>query len=79
MDEPFPDLGSLSDDGLKRQISKLVEEEEQISYQRRIVHGKIDIFRAELVNRLRKKREEDGGEWPPPDWPPELGPGPGSG
>jgi hypothetical protein len=31
-----------------------------ISYRRRILHGKIDILRAELVNRLRKKHE--GGE-----------------
>ena len=32
----------------------------EISYRRRILHGKIDILRAELVNRLRKKHE--GGE-----------------
>jgi hypothetical protein len=35
-------------------------EEVDISYKRRILHGKIDILRAELVNRLRKKHE--GGE-----------------
>ena len=29
----------------------------EISYRRRILHGKIDILRAELVNRLRKKDE----------------------
>ncbi len=29
----------------------------EISYRRRILHGKIDILRAELVNRLRKKHE----------------------
>ena len=34
--------------------------EVDISYRRRILHGKIDILRAELVNRLRKKHE--GGE-----------------
>jgi hypothetical protein len=73
MDEPFPDLGSLSDDELKRHIQSLIDDEEQISRQRRMLHGKIDIFRAELVNRLRKKREKEGGEWPPSDWPPELG------
>jgi hypothetical protein len=32
----------------------------EISYRRRILHGKIDILRAELVNRLRKK--DEGGE-----------------
>ena len=58
--EPLPDLGSLSDDDLKKEIDQLKEQEREISYQRRILHGKIDILRAELVNRLRKKHE--GGE-----------------
>jgi len=58
MEEVFPDLGSLSDTELKELIGKLTEEEEKVSYKRRILHGKIDILRAELVNRLRKKREE---------------------
>jgi hypothetical protein len=58
MEESFPDLGSLSDAELKDLIDKLTEEEERVSYTRRILHGKIDILRAELVNRLRKKREE---------------------
>jgi hypothetical protein len=58
MEEAFPDLGSLSDAELKELIDKLTEEEEKVSYKRRILHGKIDILRAELVNRLRKKREE---------------------
>jgi hypothetical protein len=57
-DDVFPDLGSLSDAELKELISKLTEEEEEVSYRRRILHGKIDILRAELVNRLRRKREE---------------------
>ncbi len=45
--DTFPDLGSLSDKQLKENIQQLTEEE-------------IDILRAELVNRLRKKHE--GGE-----------------
>ena len=60
MEETFPDLGSLSDKELKDVIDKLTEEETDISYKRRVLHGKIDILRAELVNRLRKKHE--GGE-----------------
>ena len=60
MDETFPDLGSLTDVELKDVIRQLTEEETEISYRRRILHGKIDILRAELVNRLRKKHE--GGE-----------------
>jgi hypothetical protein len=60
MDDTFPDLGSLTDAELKEVIRELTDEETEISYKRRILHGKIDILRAELVNRLRKKRE--GGE-----------------
>ena len=58
--ETFPDLGSLENEELKDLIQQLTEEEMEISYKRRILHGKIDILRAELVNRLRKKHE--GGE-----------------
>ncbi len=58
--DTFPDLGSLSDQELKDVIGQLTEEEVDISYKRRILHGKIDILRAELVNRLRKRHE--GGE-----------------
>jgi hypothetical protein len=58
--ETFPDLGSLTDVELKNLIQELTAEETEISYKRRILHGKIDILRAELVNRLRKKH--DGGE-----------------
>ena len=57
MDETFPDLASLSDVELKDVIRQLTEEETEISYKRRILHGKIDILRAELVNRLRKSNE----------------------
>ena len=58
MDESFPDLGSLTDEELKKLIQDYTDEEQKVSYTRRILHGKIDILRAELVNRLRKKREE---------------------
>src|ERR1700735_1351831 len=55
--DTFPDLGSLTDQELKDLIKQLTEEEMEISYRRRIMHGKIDILRAELVNRLRRKDE----------------------
>jgi len=51
--EPLPDLGSLSDDELKRLIDDLEVEERDVSYRRRLLHGKIDILRAELVARLQ--------------------------
>jgi hypothetical protein len=56
MDETtFPDLGTLTDQELKDLIAQLSQEEEDVSYRRRMLHGKIDILRAELVNRLRVK------------------------
>jgi hypothetical protein len=52
--EPLPDLGKLSDDELKQLIDDLAREEQEVSYRRRLLHGKIDILRAELVARLQK-------------------------
>jgi len=51
--EPLPELGSLTDDQLKQLIEGLEQEEREVSYRRRLLHGKIDILRAELVVRLK--------------------------
>ena len=58
MEETFPDIGSMSNQELKDLIGELTEEEREISYRRRLLHGKIDILRAELVSRLRDKHAE---------------------
>jgi hypothetical protein len=52
--EPLPDLANLSDPDLKSLIDEYTREEQEVSYRRRILHGKIDILRAELVARLQK-------------------------
>jgi hypothetical protein len=52
--EPLPDLSSTSDPELKKLIDDLTEQEQEISYRRRLLHGKIDILRAELVARLQR-------------------------
>lgn len=57
MEDTFPDVSSMSDDELKALIEKLADEEREVSYRRRLLHGKIDLMRAELVNRLKLKRE----------------------
>lgn len=57
-DSTFPDIGSMSDQELKDKIQQLADEERDVSYRRRILHGQIDILRAELVYRLKAKREE---------------------
>jgi hypothetical protein len=53
--EALPDLQSLSDAELRDLIRKLMEEERRVSYERRILHGKIDILRAELQARLKQQ------------------------
>ena len=53
--EALPELGSLSDRELRDLIRELVREEHEVSYRRRILHGKIDILRAELVARLQRQ------------------------
>ena len=51
--EALPDLATLSDEDLKKLIDDLTVEEQEVSYRRRLLHGKIDILRAEVVARLR--------------------------
>jgi hypothetical protein len=60
--EPLPDLVTLSDADLKALIDDLQHQEQEVSYRRRLLHGKIDILRAELVSRLQK--QEGAGEGP---------------
>ena len=52
--DPLPEFGSLSDNELKVMIGELEQQERDVSYQRKMLHGKIDILRAELVARLQK-------------------------
>jgi hypothetical protein len=52
--EALPDLGTLSDSQLRQMIRDLEREENEVSYRRRILQGKIDILRAELVARLQR-------------------------
>jgi anti-sigma-K factor RsiG len=60
--EALPDLAGLSDAELKSLIHDLEAEENEISYRRRLLHGKLDILRAELVARLQKKGEGELGQ-----------------
>ena len=53
--EPVPDLSTLTDDDLRSMIRELEKEEDEISFRRRVLHGRIDILRAELVARLREQ------------------------
>jgi hypothetical protein len=51
--EPLPDLGSLSDEDLKALIERLEAEENEVSYRRRLLQGRIDILRAERTARMK--------------------------
>jgi len=53
--EPLPDLATLSDDDLKTMIEQLTQEENEVSFRRRLLQGRIDILRAERTARLKGK------------------------
>ncbi|MDQ3571586.1 MAG: hypothetical protein M3383_01850 [Actinomycetota bacterium] len=57
-EQAFPDIGSMNDEELKGMIEQLTNEEREVSYRRRLLHGQIDLMRAELVNRLKTKRKD---------------------
>ena len=58
--DPLPDLKALSDAELRDLIDRLVAEEHEISYKRRLLHGKIDILKAELQARLQQQVGQEG-------------------
>jgi hypothetical protein len=51
--DSLPDLETLSDDDLKTLIEKLELEENEVSFRRRMLQGRIDILRAERTARLK--------------------------
>ncbi len=57
--EPLPDLPALSDAELRDLIDRSVQEENEVSYRRRLLHGKIDILKAELQSRLQRQVVEE--------------------
>ena len=57
--EALPDLTTLSDEDLDLLIEELERRESEVSYERRLLQGKIDILRAERVARMRGKSEEE--------------------
>lgn len=58
--EPLPDLSTLSGEDLQARIRALEHEEDSISFRRRVLHGRIDILRADYVARLRAQMSESG-------------------
>ena len=57
--EALPDLTKLGDEDLERLIDDLERRESEVSYERRLLQGKIDILRAERVARKRGQSEDE--------------------
>jgi hypothetical protein len=57
--EALPDLNTLADDDLDHLIEDLERRESEVSYERRMLQGKIDILRAERVARKRGKSPDE--------------------
>ncbi len=55
-DDALLNLSERTVDELREILDELYEEEQKVSYRRRVLHGKIDILRAELVRRLKDDR-----------------------
>jgi hypothetical protein len=56
-DDVLLDLGSKSNEELRALLDELYAEEQHVSYRRRVLHGKIDILRSELVRRLKSAND----------------------
>jgi len=56
-EEVLLNLESKTNEELRELLNELHAEEQRISYRRRVLHGKIDILRAELVRRMKADRE----------------------
>lgn len=59
-DDGLLDLPERPAEDLRKLLDDLYAEEQRVSYRRRVLHGKIDILRAELVRRL--KEDQDSGK-----------------
>jgi hypothetical protein len=50
----MPD-SSFSDDELRDRIREVKRDEEQVSYERRMLHGRIDVVRSEILARIDRR------------------------
>jgi hypothetical protein len=46
---------SFSDDELRDRIREVKRDEEQVSYERRMLHGRIDVVRSEILARIDRR------------------------
>src|SRR5258706_11013026 len=56
---------SFSDEELRDRIREVKRDEEQVSYERRMLHGRIDVVRSEILARIdRRAGVEESAEDP---------------
>ena len=53
------DTTELSDAQLKDAIDELTTQERQLSYERRLLHGRIELLKSELVMRLKGRSSSE--------------------
>jgi len=69
--EGAEDITALSEAELGERLERLVEAERAVSHRRRVLHGRIDLIRAELVRRGATTRSPEElvrvllGDWSP--------------
>ena len=56
--DELDDATQLSDDDLRERIHERTQNEREVSFKRRILHGHIDLLRAEIIARLRERDGE---------------------
>ena len=59
--ERLINIQAYSDQELKALAGVLAKEEQELSKRRRLLHGQLDIVRAEMVRRLRDRGESGEG------------------
>ena len=59
-DERLLDLDGKSIEDLRSLLDEFTAEEMEVSFRRRVLHGKIDILRAEIVRRMKEQVEAGG-------------------
>jgi hypothetical protein len=57
-DDALLNLSEKSNKELRSLLDQLSAEENELSFRRRVLHGRIDILRAELVHRLAQGQRE---------------------
>ncbi len=54
--EMVPEVSQLGDEELRERIREARREEDRVSYERRILHGRIDVVRGEIKARIDRVR-----------------------